>query len=425
MSRAPLNVLIIGYVWPEPRSSAAGTRTHQLIRAFQKKDDQNEKWTLTVASASKENDAFSELSSSGVRCAPIQLNHSGFDAWIAEQKFDFVLFDRFVTEEQFGWRVAEASPGTVRVLDTSDLHFLRRARQKAVLNGTPLDWAQEDTYREIASIYRSDLTLLVSDFERDLLLEQFKIPAELLMHLPIGYFDLPSATELPAFQERTGFATIGNFRHPPNADGNRWLKKEIWPRIRAALPGAEMHIYGAYPSRADMDLSDPSQGFFVEGPAKDALEALKKHRVLLAPLRFGAGIKGKIADAWRAGMPVTTTPIGAEGMSQDDLFGGSVATTPEDFARKAVFLHESEREWGFARALGSKILGSKLEGVALENAFIERLLKIQGRLKAHRSGNFIGGLLAQQAFQGTKYFSKWIEAKTAALESSNNPVTHR
>ncbi len=151
-----------------------------------------------------------ELRSSGVRCVPIQLNDSRFNSWIREQKFDFAIFDRFVTEEQFGWRVAETSPSAVRVLDTSDLHFLRRARQKALTDGARLELIQDDTYREIASIYRSDLTLLVSDYEHDLLLEEFKIPAELLMHLPIGYFDVPSQAMLPSFAERAGFATVGD-----------------------------------------------------------------------------------------------------------------------------------------------------------------------------------------------------------------------
>ncbi len=157
-----------------------------------------------------------------------------------------------------------------------------------------------------------------------------------------------------------------------------------------------------------MDLSDREQGFFVEGPVKDALEALQKHRVLLAPLRFGAGIKGKIADAWRAGLPVATTPIGAEGMRQNDLFGGHVAENYEEFALKATQLHENAHEWERARSVGSEILRNKLDGVKLENVFTQRLLGVRNHLKTHRSGNFIGGLLAQQAFQGTKYFSKSI-----------------
>jgi hypothetical protein len=416
----PHRVLVIAYVWPEPRSSAAGVRTEQLINDLRQAGG-----SVTVASASKQNEASAELEAKGIRCVPILLNDSSFNVWMREEKFDFVLFDRFISEEQFGWRVLEASPQTVRIMDSSDLHFLRRTRQKALKNGAPLsdifsdrlDFLSDDAFREVASIYRCDLTLLVSDHECALLRERFELAPHLLKHLPIGY---PAATltGLPGFSERRGFATIGNFRHPPNADGNRWLKKEIWPRIRAALPHAEMHIYGAYPAREDMGLTDPSQGFYVKGPVPNALEALTPHRVILAPLRFGAGIKGKIADAWRSGAPVVTTPIGAEGMSSfGRTFGGSIAGSVEYFAKQAVLLHESAEHWESARRVGVRTLAEQLNAETLGKDFIDSLLELKKNLHAHRSKSFISRVLSQQAFQGTKYFSKWIEAKSL-LENS-------
>jgi glycosyltransferase involved in cell wall biosynthesis len=411
------NVLMIGYVWPEPRSSAAGIRTEQLIRAV--KDSAS---ALTFASVSKENEASAELQARGIRCVPIQLNHPGFDAWIREERFDLVIFDRFVTEEQFGWRVAEASPDSIRVLDTSDLHFLRRTRQKALAAGADLrdifedrlDFMTQDAFREVAAIYRADLSLLVSDHEVRLLETRFGVPAHLLKLAPIGYFDPPR--ELPAYHQRQGFATIGNFRHPPNVDGNLWLKQEVWPRIRAALPRATLHIYGAYPARKDMDFSDPRQGFFVEGPAPDSLEALQKHRVILAPLRFGAGIKGKIADSWRSGAPVVTTPVGAEGMrlGHEFEFGGLIARDAESLAQAAVRLHEDSVLWEAARATGLRTLHERLDGEKLNQQLIQALLQLRAGILAHRSQSFISRMLSQQAFQGTKYFSKWIEAKALA-----------
>jgi hypothetical protein len=410
----PYRVLVIAYVWPEPRSSAAGVRTEQLINAIRQAGG-----SVTVASASKQNEASAELGAKGIRCVPILLNDPSFNAWVREEKFDFVLFDRFISEEQFGWRVAEASPQTVRVMDSSDLHFLRRTRQKALKDGASLsdifsdrlDFLCDDAFREVASVYRCDLTLLVSDHECTLLKDRFELAPHLLKHLPIGYPAI-EPTALPGFSERLGFATIGNFRHPPNADGNRWLKKEIWPLIRAALPHAEMHIYGAYPAREDMGLTDPSQGFYVKGPVPDALEALTPHRVILAPLRFGAGIKGKIADAWRSGAPVVTTPLGSEGMT----FGGSVAASVEYFAKQAVLLHESAEHWESARRVGIRTLAERFNAETLGKDWLESLLALKKNLHAHRSKSFMSRVLSQQAFQGTKYFSKWIEFKSR-LES--------
>src|SRR5690606_1820186 len=86
----------------------------------------------------------------------------------------------FVMEEQFGWRIEKNSPNTVQILDTQDLHFLRRARQKAIENSTPLQLETDDLWRELGSIYRCDLTLILSDYEKSLLETEFQVPKELL-----------------------------------------------------------------------------------------------------------------------------------------------------------------------------------------------------------------------------------------------------
>src|SRR6185437_9590273 len=126
------------------------------------------------------------------------------------------------------------------------------------------------------------------------------------------------------FSGRNGFCSIGNFRHPPNFDALVWLKSELWPAIRRELPGAVMSCYGAYPTPQAKVLESPADGFWIRGPVDDAVAMLSRHRVALAPLRFGAGIKGKILDSWQAGLPVVTTPIGAEGMGwkPDKPWGG-------------------------------------------------------------------------------------------------------
>src|SRR4051812_23220194 len=167
---------------------------------------------------------------------------------------------------------------------------------------------------------------------------------------------------------------IGNFRHPPNPDGIRWLKARIWPRIRAALPGAEVHIYGAYPSREMMELDAPADGFRVRGPVASAVETLEKYRVALAPLRFGAGIKGKILDAWAAGTPVVTTPIGAEGMMANDAPEGAIAGDEEAFARAAIRLHTEGPAWTEASRQGRRILDGRFGYARQADALIPSLL---------------------------------------------------
>ena len=120
------NILIIGFVWPEPNSSAAGTRMEQLLILFKEWG-----WSVTFATPALESDFMIDPEAIGVEKKSITLNCSSFDKFIQELNPSIVLFDRFLMEEQFGWRVAEFCPNALRILDTIDLHCLRLSRQKA------------------------------------------------------------------------------------------------------------------------------------------------------------------------------------------------------------------------------------------------------------------------------------------------------
>ena len=218
-------LLIIGKVWPEPASSAAGSRMMQLIRLFQ-----NDGWEITFVSAAAESEHAADLKSKGIGTASIQLNNSSFDRFIQKLTPGAVVFDRFMTEEQFGWRVAEYCPGALRILDTEDLHCLRTARQKAWKSGCEfkpeLLLNEETAKREIASILRCDLSLIISEAEMDLLKNLFGIGEELIYYMPF-LLDIKKTEEHPAYDERSGFISIGNFLHEPNWNAVIWLKEEI------------------------------------------------------------------------------------------------------------------------------------------------------------------------------------------------------
>src|SRR5690606_19493156 len=166
-------LLIIGYVWPEPESSAAGSRMMQLIRFFLK---DHQVYFVTTAAPSP---FMADLEGLGVQTGSIELNSDSFDVLLREYLPDVVLFDRFMMEEQFGWRVTENCPGAMKILDTEDLHFLRKARQEAVKDGieiTESSLFSEVAKREVASIYRCDLSLIISEKEMSIL-SQLAVPA--------------------------------------------------------------------------------------------------------------------------------------------------------------------------------------------------------------------------------------------------------
>ncbi len=405
-------LLIIGFTWPEPLSTAAGTRMQQLIHFFIE-----QRYEVTFASTANTSTLSMDLASLGVKSQTILLNHDSFDDFVKELQPTIVLFDRFLTEEQFGWRVAEAVPDAVRILETSDLHSLREAREKAFRANEPFTveaWLQHDTTkREIASIYRCDLSLIISSYEMELLTQTLKIEGGLLLHLPfmLRAIDEAQMATWPGFEERTDFVCIGNGKHAPNVDAIVWLKHEIWPLIRKRLPEAQLHVYGSYLPEQISQMHRPKEGFWVHGWAEDAHAVLRNALVNLAPLRFGAGIKGKLADAMLNGTPSITTAIGAEGMHDGHPWCGGIYSTAEELANAAVQLYTDTNVWRIAVQKGIAIINDLYDTEklgALLKIRIEGLLK---NLKAHRIQNFTGAMIQHQTLQSTKYLSKWIAEK--------------
>lgn len=405
-------LLIIGFVWPEPNSSAAGGRMMQLISVFIANGYQ-----ITFASPALDSEYMVDLSEFGVEKKSIELNSSTFDDFIIELNPDVVLFDRFMIEEQFGWRVTENCPNAIRLLDTEDLHCLRTARQKAfkenrVFQLTDL-LSEEVAKREIASILRCDFSLMISQFEMDILKDVFKISPSLLFYLPFLVDEMTeeSLLRLPSFEDRKNFVFIGNFLHEPNWNTVQYLKESIWPLLKKDFPEAVLEVYGAYPSQKVLQLHQPKNGFFIMGRAVDANEVVKKSRVVLAPIRFGAGLKGKLLEAMQCGTPSVTTTIGAEAMSGDLKWNGFIEDDPQEFAKKAIALYQDENLWLQSQKNGIVIIN---ECYQKDNYADELMIKVNSLLMnsdEHRLHNFMGNLLQHHAYRSTMYMSKWIEAK--------------
>jgi len=403
-------LLIIGYVWPEPNSSAAGSRMMQLIELFIQHN-----WQITFASPAAVGAHKTDLTEYGVTETAIELNNSSFDAFVSQLQPDIVWFDRFMMEEQFGWRVEKHCPDACRILDTEDLHCLRQARHQAVKQGrevTTQDLHSEQAIREIASILRCDLTLMVSSYEMDLLIQHFKVDASLLHCVPFMLEMIaPENTNWQGFDDRQHFISIGNFRHAPNWDAVLQLKTVIWPLIKKQLPTAELHIYGAYPPPKATQLHNPKQGFLVKGWAEDAQQVMSNARVCLAPLRFGAGIKGKLTEAMQCGTPSVTTTIGAEAMHGELPWNGVIADDPEAFAEAAVELYQNQTLWQQSQQHGINIINQFYDKAQLGSQLIARLDQLENELETHRLNNFTGAMLRHHSMKSTQYMAQWIEAK--------------
>ncbi len=414
------SILVIGYVWPEPNSSAAGTRMIQLLDFFQA-----EGYSVTFATTASETINIEDLKILGIKTVKIELNNSSFDDFIQNLQPEIVVFDRFMMEEQFGWRVSNICPDALKILDTEDLHFLRNFRENAFKNKNPdrvLLKGSELAKREIASIYRCDLSLIISESEMELLQEQFNIPQNLLLYLPFLLNPITTDTvlQLPGFEDRQHFISIGNFRHPPNVDAVFYLKQEIWPFIQKQLPKAQMHIYGAYSTARITQLHSPKENFLIKGWAKSAPEAVKNAKISLAPLRFGAGLKGKLIEAMQCGTPTVTTNIGAEGMHGNLCWNGSIKNTPEDIANAAVSLYTSEIKWKLAQKNGFNIINSRYSKSDFHKVLHSKIKFLKEELKMHRQNNFIGAMLMHHRTKSTYFLSKYIEIKNELLQLKNS-----
>ena len=399
------NLVIIGKVFPEPNSTAAGSRMIQLTDLFL-----TQNYQITFLSTATISENSFDLSSKNISFQNIVLNDSSFDELIKNLNPEIVIFDRFTTEEQFGWRVSEQVPNAVKILDTEDLHFLRTAREKAFKqnrNLEHLDLINDVFKREIASILRCDLSLIISEFEMNLLIEKFRIDENILFYLPLfGEVKKPETS----FSERKNFISIGNFLHEPNWQTVLQLKK-LWKNIKNQLPEAEIHIYGAYASEKVFQLHNEKEGFIIKGRAENVESVFSQAKVLVAPIPFGAGIKGKLLESMQFGLPNVTSAVGAEAMHGNFEWNGFITDNENEFIEKVVLLYQDENFWQISQENGFKIIENRFKKELFEPHFIHKIQEISENLESHRNQNFLGQILQHHTLQSTKYLSKWIEEK--------------
>jgi len=381
----------------------------QIISLFKE-----QQWEVIFASAAQESPYMEDLETLGVAKTFILLNSDSFDSYLEKLNPTIVMFDRFMTEEQFGWRVERVCSNTMTILDSEDLHCLRQSRKNALKENQPFEvenlLSDELAKRELASIFRCDLSLIISEYEIEVLRNIFRCDNSLLHYMPL-FVSLNDVDELPSFEQRKDFMFIGNFHHNPNSDAVDFIKKGIWPLIRKQLPGTSMQIYGAYPSQRILQLHRPSENFYVNGRVADAAKVIRDARVMLAPLRFGAGIKGKLLEAMRFGTPSVTSTIGAEGMTGSMEWNGFVSDKAEDIASSAVRLYQDQKLWSTFQQNGFEIINRRYRRSDFASGFINRILEIQSNISLHRKNNFIGAMLRHHTMKSTEYLSRWISEK--------------
>jgi len=260
--------------------------------------------------------------------------------WRQAEAVDLVIVSRHYVLTPLFQLLRSQMPNSRILFDTVDLHYLRQLRE-AELSGDPaqLRAAQQVRRDELHLIAHCDCTWVVSPFEREQL--HALLPDARVEILPTIH---QTEDVVPAFESRQDIVFVGSYRHPPNVDAALWLGNEIYPRIRAIRRDIQLHLVGDYAPAAVSALGE-RDGIIVHGHVADLDGLLDRTRINLAPLRFGAGVKGKISHSLARGLPVVATGCAVEGMHLRDGEQVLVADDADAFAQSVLRLYDDAALW--------------------------------------------------------------------------------
>ena len=345
LHRHQRNVLVIDAVTPAPDRDSASLRLLNLMRLLLAEGAHVVFWPADRAHAGRYTDALGAM---GVETwtAPFA---PGAAAWLALHgaRFDVVMVCRHYLAAEYLPLLRRHAPRARLVFDTVDLHHLREARAAELAGDDTLRRSASRTRAaELAVVAAADATLVVSETEQRLL--QSALPAA-RVHV-LSNLHRVAGPGLP-FAQRRDLVFVGGFRHPPNVDAAVWFVEHVFASIRARLPDVVFHCIGAdVPAR--IAVLARHAGVVVHGHVPDLAPYMDGCRVAVAPLRFGAGVKGKVNLSMAHGQPVVATPCAIEGMHLADGRDVLVAEDAEAFGAAVVRLHEDPALWSALAGAG-------------------------------------------------------------------------
>jgi len=254
--------------------------------------------------------------------------------------FDLAIISRAGIAARHLTTVRRLAPRARIVFDTVDLHFLREERQARLVQDSALQSAGAGRKRQELRLARSaDLTLVVSPIEVDILEQECPgLDVRIISNIiPID------GADVPGLEGRRNILFIGGFDHAPNVDAVLYFAREILPRVTACIPDAVFQVIGSYPTPEIQQLAGPN--IQVLGYVADVKPIFDRARVSVAPIRFGAGVKGKVNQSMALGVPVVVTSVAAEGMYLVHEQNAMIADDPESFADAVVRVWNSRELW--------------------------------------------------------------------------------
>lgn len=334
-------ILVVDAVYPTPDKDSGSRRLFELIKIFKSLN-------LTIYFLAHEavttEKYYNDLVNLGVRVFKGRYHREKQFSKLAPYlpEINFAWISRPDMNEIYGGRIKQTNPHIKWIYDTVDLHFIREQRAKQISSSVSLvidhniDQLKE---KELKLANLADYTITVTDVEKDILNQ----------HGIANVYTIPNIHPLQnidknlLFNEREGLLFIGSYLHQPNIDAAFWLIKEIMPLVWQIHPHIKVYLLGSNPTKDIISLA--SDNVMVPGYIKDVAPYFLNSRIFVAPLRFGAGMKGKIGQSLEFGLPVISTEIGVEGMYLSDDENCMVANDTAAFAEKIIQLYDNGVLW--------------------------------------------------------------------------------
>lgn len=330
-------VLIIDQCTPTPDQDSGSLRMYNLLQIFQGLGYQV---SFIPSNLQFNSDYTPAMQKIGIDCF-YRPYLSSIKSHLQEygNAYSVVLLSRADTAEKHIEHVKQFCPGAKVLFDTVDLHFLREQRLAALKqNWFMSKIANIRKKQELKIARRADTTLVVSSTERDMLKQEAPdIRVELLSNI-----HSTSASTNP-FQNREDILFIGSFEHPPNVDAMHFFIDEVFPIIKRSLTNLRLQVVGGNPPRSLREKARAD--IVIDGFISDIKPLFNKIRLSIAPLRYGAGVKGKINSSMSFGVPVVATTLAVEGMHLEHDKNVLIANSPEDFAEQVVRAYQDESLW--------------------------------------------------------------------------------
>ncbi len=255
-------------------------------------------------------------------------------------EFDLVYITRFHVAKPLIRDVRLFAPRAKLVLNVADLHFLRELRKAALEpDASRVSYAELIREQELAVLEQVDLVLCYTETERAVIESHLGVRARVAR--------CPWVEEVraavPGYELRRDVAFLGGYGHAPNVDAVQWFVEQVMPVMRTLAPGVRFLIYGSDPSAEVRKLA--SDDVVIKGFVDQVADAFDACRVFVAPLRYGAGFKAKVAAALAHGVPCVLSRIAAEGVVYDDDTPLSIAETPEEWAAAILQYYHDASQW--------------------------------------------------------------------------------